>query len=319
MFGNKKKISQEEIQKLLDSLEEGRLLLEEVAKQQEVFESDREAIAQSKQHLTEDVEQAAQNSKDVMEYAKQNVGQAADLSIELEEKSHAAQKAFEDYKEICNQIEKQANGCCQAVEQNKHFTTPSKILGELSAELKSQNEAYLEDLDAMGNYGKQMSVLSLNAAIEAGRMGEAGRGFVSAAEEVRGYARQYEKSVSLLKEKVAGSEVKLDKLDENIHHIISLLKDNNVAITKLMRDCQALKKMVESSGNCDFSRDFCRIREEIVGIKNAQEEIIKAEERNLMQFDDIKGEVESQERNEQEIADEWGKMYQSVIAYREKI
>ena len=137
MFGNKKKISQEEIQKLQDSLEEGRLLLEEVAKQQEVFESDREAIAQSKQHLTEDVEQAAQNSKDVMEYAKQNVGQVADLSIELEEKSHAAQKAFEDYKEICNQIEKQANGCCQAVEQNKHFTTPSKILGELSAELKS--------------------------------------------------------------------------------------------------------------------------------------------------------------------------------------
>ena len=319
MFGNKKKLSQEEIQRLQDSLEEGRLLLEEVAKQQEVFESDREAIAQSKQHLTEDVEQAAQNSKDVMEYAKQNVGQAADLSIELEEKAHTAQKAFEEYKEICNQIEKQVNGCCQAVEQNKHFTTPSKILGELPAELKSQNEAYLEELDAMGDYGKQMSVLSLNAAIEAGRMGESGRGFVSAAEEVRGYAKQYEKSVTLLKEKVASSEAKIDKLDENIHHIISLLKDNNVAITKLMRECQTLKKTVENSATCDFSKDFRRIRDEIVGMKNAEEEIIKAEERNLMQYEDIRGEVESQERNEQEIADEWGKVYQSVITYREKL
>lgn len=319
MFGNKKKLSQEEIQKLQDTLEEGRMLLEEISKQQEVFESDREAIAQSQQHLSEDVEQAAQNSRDVIEYAKQNAAQATDLSSVLEEKALAAQKAFEEYRDICNQIEKQANGCCQAVEQNKHFTTPSKILGELTGELKNQNEAYLEELDSMGNYGKQMSVLSLNAAIEAGRMGDAARGFVGAAEEVRSYAKQYERSVTLLKEKIAYSSTKIDKLEENIHHIISLLKDNNVAITKLMRDCQTLQKKADHSVICDFSKDFCRIREEIIGIKNAEEEMIKAEERNQMQFDDIRGEVKSQEKNEQEIADEWGKIYQSVIAYREKI
>ncbi len=319
MFGSKRKLSQEEIQKLQDNLEEGRLLIEAFSKQQELFEGDREAIAESRKHLTEDVEQAAQNSKDVLEYAKQNAGQAGDLSTILEENALAAQKACEEYAQLCKLVEKQMDGCCQAVEQNKHFTTPSKTLGELSGELKAQNEAYLEELDAMGGYGKQMSVLSLNAAIEAGRMGESGRGFVSAAEEVRGLARQYESSVTLLKEKIAHSDEKLDKLEENIHHIVALLKDNNVAITKLMRDCEVLKKTAESSADNDFSKDFRRIREELVGMKNAEDEIIKAEERNQMQFDDIKGEIESQKLNEQEIADEWGKVYQSAIAYKEKI
>ncbi len=319
MFGSKRKLSQEEIQKLQEQLEEGRLLLEDFSKQRELFESDREAIAESQRHLTEDVEQAAHNSKDVLEFAKQNAAQAADLSAMLEEKALAAKKAFEEYTGICNQIERQMDGCCQAVEQNKHFTTPSKTLGELSGELKAQNGAYMEDLDAMGDYGKQMSVLSLNAAIEAGRMGEAGRGFVSAAEEVRGLARQYERSVTVLKEKIAQSDEKLDKLEENMHHIVSLLKENNVAITKLMRDCEALKKTTEQSVIGDFSEDFGMIREEIVGIRNSEEEIIKAEERNLMQFDDIREEIESQKSNEQEISEEWRRIYQSAIAYKDKI
>jgi methyl-accepting chemotaxis protein len=205
------------------------------------------------------------------------------------------------------------------VEQNKHFTTPSKILGELPAELAAQKEACLEELDAMEGFGKQMSVLSLNAAIEAGRMGEAGMGFVGAAEEVRSYARQYEQAVARLKEKMAHSDEQLKTLEENIRYIISLLKDNNVATTKLMRDCEALQKKVEQSVNCDFSEDFRKVREELVGMKNAEEEIMKAEERNQMQFEDIRGEVESQEVNEREIAEEWGNIYQSAIVYRGKL
>ena len=122
MFGNKKKISQEEIQKLQDSLEEGRMLLEEISKQQEVFESDREAIAQSQQHLSEDVEQAAQNSRDVIEYAKQNAAQAADLSSVLEEKALAAQKAFEEYRDICN-VTRSKNRQTDAVRQWSRIST----------------------------------------------------------------------------------------------------------------------------------------------------------------------------------------------------
>lgn len=58
------------------------------------------------------------------------------------------------------------------VEENKHFTTPSKFLNEFPVALKAENEKDREELEKMQDCGKQMGVLALNAAIEAGRMGE---------------------------------------------------------------------------------------------------------------------------------------------------
>ena len=68
----------------------------------------------------------------------------------------------------------------QLVEENKHFTTPSKFLNEFPVALKAENEKTREELEKMQGCGKQMGVLALNAAIEAGRMGEGGKQFVTA-------------------------------------------------------------------------------------------------------------------------------------------
>ena len=83
----------------------------------------------------------------------------------------------------------------QLVEENKHFTTPSKFLNEFPVALKAENEKTREELEKMQDCGKQMGVLALNAAIEAGRMGEGGKQFVTAAETIRVSAGTYDELI----------------------------------------------------------------------------------------------------------------------------
>lgn len=319
MFGNKKKLSQEEIQKLQDTLEEGKKLVEDFARCQEVLASDNEAIQKSREQMESDVDQAADHSREILEWSRMNATSAEELATVLEEKKQEAQTAYANYQEVCGQIEALLKDSQQAVEQNKHFTSPSKAIGDIPGELRTANQSYLEELDAMGDYGKQMSVLSLNAAIEAGRMGESGRGFVNAAEEVRGYARQYERSVTLLKEKITQSERKIDKMEESIHHIISLLKENNVATTKLMREAEKINKSMDGTMPVDLVEALESIKENVLAMKNHEDEIIKAEERNQIQFEDIKAEIENQQNDGDEMFMEWGNLYQSAVAYKEKL
>ena len=86
----------------------------------------------------------------------------------------------------------------QLVEENKHFTTPSKFLNEFPVALKAENEKTREELEKMQDCGKQMGVLALNAAIEAGRMGEGGKQFVTAAETIRVSAGTYDELIERL-------------------------------------------------------------------------------------------------------------------------
>ena len=136
---------------------------------------------------------------------------------------------------ICAQIEQEM---AQLVEENKHFTTPSKFLNEFPVALKAENEKTREELEKMQDCGKQMGVLALNAAIEAGRMGEGGKQFVTAAETIRVSAGTYDELIDQAHKRLADSDERIAELEEQVHRMVTLLKENNVAMTKLMKSCQ---------------------------------------------------------------------------------
>ena len=81
-------------------------------------------------------------------------------------------------------------------------------------------------------------MLALNSAIEAGRMGRAEPGFVTAAEQVRAYADDYEAGGAGVKRHPAWGGGRTDRvLEEQVHHLNELLKENNISMGKLYRDC----------------------------------------------------------------------------------
>ena len=90
---------------------------------------------------------------------------------------------------------------------------------------------------------------------------------------------------------------------DKFQQLVTLLKDNNVATGKLMKQCNDTAKFIEKTSIHTLSEGMSPFRDQIIGLKNVEEEIVKAEERNRMQMSDIREEMVAQQKNENEIID----------------
>lgn len=315
MFGNKNKANMEELQNVKTQLSACSEIVENLAAQKEALEEAISKLKESESQMQSELEQVEGNMRNASEYAQQNVESAAELSHRMMECQQTIKQAELEYAEISNQLGVQRDNLVELVESNKHFTTPAKYINELPDTLRSQNGAYLEELEQMAGFGKQMGVLVLSAAIEAGRMGENGKQFVQAAEEVRNYASMYESAVSSMMEEVNKSNEKMDEMEEQIHYLVGLLKESNIAATKLMKNCEGTVQCAEKAADYQFSNELSEMKGQITGLLNTEEEIVKSEERNLIQLSDIAEEFQSQKEQKDEVVTTVGALIDSAVEY----
>jgi chromosome segregation ATPase len=314
MFG-KKKNSKEEIEQLEQNLEQGNQLLCDFTGKKDWVDSNYDHISKSRQQMEDDFDRILEHINSASEAAKRGSELSAKLCHDLDSMRDAMTKADADYGKTVALIAEDAKDCQDLVEENKHFTTPSKFLSELPNELRGKNTDYRQTVGRMSEQSRQMGVLALNAAIEAGRMGEQGRQFVAAAEEIRSYSRQYDDTANELLDKIAASDEKITEMEEVIHHLIALLKESNMGIAHLMKELFQLKQQVDESSCRSFADDVKTVREAVMEIRNGSEEIIKSEERSRMQMEDISEEVEAQKKSEQELIGELQKLFYATGLY----
>jgi methyl-accepting chemotaxis protein len=314
MFG-KKKNGKEEI----EQLEQGSRLLSEFSGKKEWLDSSYDHIGESRRQMEADIDRIMEHISSASEMAKRGSELSAKLSFDLDSMREQMTKVEADYQKTVTLIGEDAETCQNLVEENKHFTTPSKYLNELPNELRSRNAGYQESVALMREQSRQMGVLALNAAIEAGRMGEQGRQFVTTAEEIRTYSRRYEDTEQELLDKIAASDAKIAEMEDVIHHLIALLKESNVGIAHLMKALFQLKQHVDKCSFTPFSEDVKNAREMVTELKNGSEEIIKSEERSRMQMDDISEEVEEQKKSEQELIGELQKLFYATGLYVDRL
>lgn len=300
MFG-RNKLSQEEIEELQEKVKLDDALFDKLFEEKDSFEAGLDEIKESYRQVEAEVSQVCENCKTVSGLAEDNVKIEAELLHCVSELAEHLEQDEKMRTQLVDELNKVKEESARLVDENKHFTSPSKYLSELGANLRSQNRAYEVQLDQMAEYTRQMSVMSLNAAIEAGRMGESAQQFVTAAENIRTYSTNYDRATRELRSQIELSNHKIDEIEEQVKHIIRLLKENNVATAKLMKTCTDSVKDVGKKKDFSSGQDVNYMKSQLTILRNADEEIIKSEERNRMQLEDMNLEFESQKKNQKEI------------------
>lgn len=274
-----------------------RNIFDHIYQKRVTFETSMNQVEEGSQRVYDDICQVMTKTSDLVSNTMFNIEEESALIHNIDEFSKELGGIVEEHNKLKKEVDHQLHVAAALVEDNKHFTSPAKYLVELPNSLKENNQSYINQLDAMSEQGKQMSVLALNAAIEAGRLGANGMPFVLATEEIRQAAVSYEKTALALKDEIEASQSKIAEMEETITHLIGLLKENNMGTAKLFKTCQETQKFIHQSAIRDYSDDLISIRDQVVKIRNMDEEIAKSAERNKIQLSDIQEDIHSQKHN----------------------
>ena len=235
-----------------------------------LIEASREAIEQAKISANENTSIAAELSATATEIEKR-VEEESKIISKTTSKATAMQKPLENSVVKLDKTKEEIKTASKLLNQVKEKITEllttvkhsadeeEKIVGELER-LKESTDRTKDVLKLIEDIANQTNLLALNAAIEAARAGEAGKGFAVVADEVRNLAEKSREYV------------------ENITETISqLLNDINDISEKISSNAKTVKILSEESKDVENDvENITGVMDETVNISEDASESIKA-------------------------------------------
>ena len=200
----------------------------------QIEQSDRGA-AESAQRLSEAATAMNEMNATVQEVAK-NAGSASTASAETKQKAEAGAQVVEKAVHSIEQVHQMSLELKGDMAQlNEHAQDITRIMGVIS------------------DIADQTNLLALNAAIEAARAGEAGRGFAVVADEVRKLAEKTMAStndvgnaIKAIQESTAKSMTGVDNAVERIGEATELASQSGAALEEIVATVEATADQVNA-------------------------------------------------------------------------
>ncbi len=182
------------------------------------------------------------------ELANDGEKEATDLEKKLTALEEEARASHTGKEELSGAMEETGKDLTELVEQNKHFSAPAKELAAGAKDIRDELVAVQEETKALSAFFRNVSVMSLTAAIDAGRMGESASKFVQTAEDIRIESEKEERVLQELTKKLQSLHARMDELDASVEKMNVLQTDVNKACYRTLTNHEERIRKLKSTG-----------------------------------------------------------------------
>jgi methyl-accepting chemotaxis protein len=170
-----------------------------------------------------------------MNAQKVETDQAATAMHEMSATVQEVARNAEDAYQAASDADREARAgdavVSEAIQQIERLADEMLRSTDAMAKLESESKRIGSVMDVIKTVAEQTNLLALNAAIEAARAGEAGRGFAVVADEVRGLAQRTQNSTEEIEQLVAALHQGTQQVAGAMHNSHSLT-ESSVALTR---------------------------------------------------------------------------------------
>ncbi len=247
------------------------------------FESQITAQGEMDKELTKVVNQAYETLEETGESTKV----LEQLAMELTSMRGQMEDEEQDKRKLQEVAGRQIDQMATIVEENKNSMEPVSALQETKTALKNHSDAMQLEVGHMLEYAKQMTVSSLSCAIEAGRMGDSGKGFVEASEDVRMLSSAYERAAQVVARQLNDMEKRLRQLDEQVAALLKSNKDTNASISRLSKNITQQDEICTRAAERHYLEKAAAISEYIKKLSQSTQQIDTLQHQTLSDIENI--------------------------------